>query len=137
MKKLLYVTAFLFFTGTIYSQYDSVPAIKVRNEKDLININHPMPSFPGGDSAMFAFIGSNINYTDSMKIKNLEGKVYIGFVVEKDGLITNIEIIRSPYPELAKEAIRVMKLMPIWIPGRQFGEAIRINMVLPFNFKMK
>lgn len=96
------------------------------------------PEFPGGTSELFKWIASNLKYPKEARERELEGTTYIGFVIEKDGSISNVEVKRGILNGklLDEEAMRVTKLMPKWYPGKQGGEAIRTLYTLPIKFKL-
>ena len=95
-----------------------------------------MPEYPGGANAMYEFIQKNVKYPESAKDKGIEGKVYVQFVVEKDGSLSSFNVLRGVSDEVDAEAIRVLKLMPKWKPGMQEGKAVRVQFTMPFNFKL-
>ncbi|MCX6249283.1 MAG: M56 family metallopeptidase [Bacteroidetes bacterium] len=95
-----------------------------------------MPSFPGGESKLIHFLASNIKYPEDAKVKGMQGRVFIQFVVKKDGSITNVKIIRGFFLSCDEEAIRVVKLMPKWIPGEQKREKVDVEFALPIQFKL-
>lgn len=130
MKKIIFAT-FLFVSQIGFAQ-ETVPVIA---PNVVFTAVEEMPQFPGGDSAMYAFISENITYPESLKEKGMSGKVYIQFVVEEDGQITNIKVLRSPHELFTKEAESMMAKMPKWIPGVQRGKPVRVRLVLPIDFK--
>jgi protein TonB len=95
-----------------------------------------MPEYPGGYEACLKFLSDNLVYPDFARRTGLEGKVYIKFVVEPDGRLTNFEVERSVAPVLDEEALRVVKLMPKWIPGKQRSKAVRVQFQIPITFKL-
>ena len=95
-----------------------------------------MPEYPGGINAMFDFIQKNVKYPESAKDKGIEGKVYVQFVVEKDGNISDINILRGVSKDIDDEAVRVIKSMPKWKPGIQNGKPVRVQYTLPFKFQL-
>ena len=95
-----------------------------------------LPQFPGGDEAFMKYIEENLVYPEKAKEDSITGKVLVGFVVEADGSITNVEVIRSANKILDEEAIRVVKSMPKWIPGMQFDKPVRTSYNLPITFKL-
>lgn len=101
-------------------------------------ISETMPEFPGGQYALFKFISNNLNYPKDAKKKGIQGKVMVQFIVEKDGTIGDIRIIRSVSPDLDKEATRVFSLssMPKWKPGMSDGVAVRVRYTFPITFKL-
>ena len=95
-----------------------------------------MPEYPGGMDAMMKFVAENLKYPEQMQKDKVEGRVLLSFVVEKDGSVTNIEEVKSPHPVLTEEAIRVVKLMPKWKPGKQDGKEVRVQFNLPITFRL-
>lgn len=93
------------------------------------------PTYPGGDSARQVFIVKNLVYPDSAIKHQREGKVYVKFVVEKDGSVSKVHAVKSFDDDCAAEAIRVTKMMR-WIPGTQRGKAVRVYVVMPIVFKL-
>lgn len=107
------------------------------NKKDSIYFSvEQQPEFPGGMNALMQFIGKNIQYPEIAKRDSLQGKVYIQFTVEKDGSVSDVIAKRGFNAECEKEAIRVFKMMPNWIPGKQKGEPVRVSFMMPINFKL-
>ena len=95
------------------------------------------PEFPGGETDMYKYLSDNIKYPRLAIEANIYGTVYIGFVVEKDGSLTDIRIERSPASVLADEAIRVVASMPDWSPGKQGGKTVRVSFILPVRFRLE
>ena len=106
------------------------------NSEPVLDIAETNPSFPEGDTALMEWIASNIQYPATCKEQGIKGRVYVQFIVEKDGSLSNIKIIRSPNNTLSKEAERVLKKMPKWQPGRQRGKAVRVKFTLPITFRL-
>ncbi len=96
-----------------------------------------MPTFPGGDAARNEFLSRTIRYPAAAEENGIQGRVVVQFVVEKDGSISNVNVVRSVDPSLDKEAIRVVKAMPRWIPGKQNGSPVRCKFTLPVSFKLQ
>lgn len=97
-----------------------------------------MPEFPGGTTALFAFLQQNVKYPQIAYENNIQGKVVVQFVVDKDGSITNIQVAQSGGdPSLDKEAVRVVKAMPKWRPGMQKGKLVRVQYTMPVNFRLQ
>ena len=94
------------------------------------------PQFPGGKEALMTFIKKNLRYALAGDIC-FKGKVFVSFVVEKNGSITNVEVERGIHPALDKEAVRLVKSMPKWKPGIQKGEAVRCRSLLPISFNYR
>lgn len=93
-----------------------------------------MPSFPGGSDKMYAFLQKHKKYPQKAPDSEIEGKVFVAFIVKSDGSIENIEIKRSLSPSHDAEAIRVIKMMPKWIPGKQNGRDVSCWYTLPVDF---
>ena len=116
-------------TGEFMDGYD-IP------ESDVVMFADVMPEYPGGTNAMFDFIRKNVKYPESAKEKGIEGRVYVNFVIDKDGSISDIKVLRGLCKEIDEEAVRVVKAMPKWNPGMQDGEPVRVQYTLPFYFKI-
>lgn len=95
-----------------------------------------MPEYPGGVDALMDYLRGNLKYPESAKNNKQEGRVFIGFVVEKDGSVTNISVLRGVCEDLDNEAIRVVKAMPKWNPGMKNGKSVRVQYTLPIVFKL-
>ncbi len=94
------------------------------------------PEFPGGEAALDKFIKENLNLFPAGVESDIIGRVILSFTIEEDGTISDIKCMRSPHDDLTEEAIRVVKLMPKWLPGKQNGKAVRVKYVLPFTFRL-
>ena len=94
------------------------------------------PEFPGGQNALMAYIKKTLRYPAFAAENGIQGRVTLSFVVERDGSIAQIEVMRSPAEELSKESIRVVQTMPKWKPGKQRGKAVRVKYVLPITFHL-
>ena len=95
-----------------------------------------MASYPGGIPALMDFLNENIKYPEQAEREGIEGRVVAGFIVERDGSVSNIEILKSVHPLLDAEVIRILSLMPNWIPGRQNGQPVRVKYSLPITFRL-
>jgi len=102
----------------------------------IYDVVEQMPSFKGGQGTLMKWIASNLNYPVAAEEQQIEGRVLVQFVVEKDGSITNVKVIKSIESSLDNEAIRVVKSMPNWIPGRQNGLAVRVKYTVPVTFRL-
>ncbi len=96
-----------------------------------------MASYPGGIPALMDFLNENIKYPEQAEREGIEGRVVAGFIVERDGSVSNIEILKSVHPLLDAEVVRVMSLMPNWIPGKQHGMPIRTRYSMPVTFRLQ
>ena len=109
---------------------------KAPDEEVHIVVEQP-PSFPGGDAALMEYLNNNISYPAIAVDMNIQGKVTCSFVVGKDGSIQDVRVERSVDGSLDKEAVRVIKSMPRWIPGRQGGNAVKVKYYLPVTFRLQ
>ena len=96
-----------------------------------------MPEFPGGEDALCDFLAKNIKYPQAAKKNNIQGKVYVQFVVERDGSITNHKVLRDIGGGCGDEALRVVRMMPKWKPGEIRGRKVRVQYVLPVKFMIE
>ena len=96
-----------------------------------------MPEYPGGDAELLKFISSNVKYPASSKEKGEQGRVICSFIVNKDGSVSDYKIVRSISAELDAEAIRVLKMMPRWTPGKQNGKSVAVKYTVPVTFRLK
>lgn len=94
------------------------------------------PVFPGGENALYAYVAQQVNYPALAVEKNIEGMVVVSFVVEKDGSLSNVKVVRSVHPLLDREALRVIGAMPRWTPGKQNGKEVRVQFNLPVDFRL-
>ena len=106
-------------------------------ETKVFDVVEQMPSFPGGPSALMQYLSSNIKYPVVAEENGVQGRVVCTFVVEKDGSITDVRVVKSVDPSLDKEAVRVVKSMPKWIPGKQNGSAVRVKYTVPVTFRLQ
>ena len=95
------------------------------------------PEFPGGMEAMYKYLAENIKYPEQAKAEKIQGRVAVTFVIEKDGSVTNAKVLRGIGGGCDEEALRVVEAMPKWTPGRMSDEPVRVNYVLPVNFKLQ
>ncbi|OFX28104.1 MAG: hypothetical protein A2X08_02440 [Bacteroidetes bacterium GWA2_32_17] len=94
------------------------------------------PEFPGGIEAINKWIVDNVKYPGIAKENGVTGKVFVQFVIDKEGKVTDVQILRGVDPYLDKEAMRVVSDMPSWTPGKQRGKAVKVSFQLPINFKL-
>lgn len=119
---------------------DTIPAPPVEGqlpEKIFGDVVEQMPSFPGGQKALFEYLTADVRYPDDCEETCVQGRVVVSFVVERDGGITEAKVVKSVYPSLDEEALRVVKGMPKWIPGSLNGERIRTKYMIPITFRLK
>ncbi|MCQ2340007.1 MAG: energy transducer TonB [Paludibacteraceae bacterium] len=115
--------------------------VEIKEEEEEENvvfvIVEKQPEFPGGTQAMMKYLSENIKYPMIAQENGIQGRVICQFVVNKDGSIVDIQVVRSVDPSLDKEAIRVIKSMPKWKPGMQRGKAVRVKFTLPVVFRLQ
>ena len=113
------------------------PPKHVVEETKIFTVVEQMPMFPGGDGALMSYLSSNIHYPTVAAENGVQGRVVVGFVVERDGSITDVNVLRSVDPSLDREAMRVVKGMPKWTPGKQNGSAVRVKYQVPVTFRLQ
>ena len=112
-------------------------APKPEVENKVFDVVEQMPSFPGGQSALMQYLQSNVKYPVVAQENGVQGRVVVSFVVERDGSITDVQVVRSVDPSLDSEAQRVVRSMPKWIPGKQNGQAVRVKYNVPVSFRLQ
>lgn len=110
--------------------------IPKKKNPDVFANPEQMPVFPGGESALMKFISANIIYPPNAKANGIEGRVIIQFLIKKDGKIGEIKVTRGVDLELDKEAVRIVRLLPAFIPGKMNGEPVDVWYTIPVNFKL-
>ncbi|MBO1363386.1 energy transducer TonB [Prevotella sp. A2931] len=106
-------------------------------ETKVFDVVEQMPTFPGGNAALMSYLSQNTKYPVVAQENGVQGRVVVSFVVERDGSITDVRVVRSVDPSLDKEATRVVKSMPNWIPGKQNGSTVRVKYNVPVSFKLQ
>ena len=107
-------------------------------EEEIFVVVEKMPEFPGGQAALFKYLSENVKYPVIAQENGIQGRVICQFVVNTDGSIVNVEVVRSGGDSsLDKEAVRVIKSMPKWHPGQQRGKPVRVKYTVPVNFKLQ
>ncbi len=113
------------------------PAPKPEVSNKVFDVVEEMPHFPGGAAALQAFLSSNTKYPVVAQENGVQGRVTVSFVVERDGSITDVRVVRSVDPSLDREASRVVRSMPRWSPGKQNGSAVRVKYTVPVVFRLQ
>lgn len=145
--KALQIIIFLFITTfSTYAQVskDDLPlpphAAENEEQEKVFNLVEQMPEFEGGNDALMSFISKNMVYPSAAKENAIQGTIFLSYVVQADGSLSDIKVLRSVYGgyELDREAIRVLKLTNgKWKPGKQNGKPVNVEMKLPFRFLLK
>ena len=110
---------------------------KHEEEAKVFDVVEQMPSFPGGQSALMEYLHDHVKYPVVAQENGVQGRVVVSFIVEKDGSITDVRVVRSVDPSLDREAARVVSSMPRWTPGKQNGSAVRVKYNVPVMFKLQ
>ena len=106
------------------------------DDEEFFMVVENMPEFPGGDLGLMKFIQKNVKYPAIAKEYNITGKVYVSFIVDKQGNVTNVKIVRGVDKNLDAEAVRVVSSLPKYKPGKQRGKAVRVMFTIPINFTL-
>ncbi len=120
--------------------YVPPPPPKPKQEEvteEIFVVVENQPEFPGGNAAMMKFLSDNIKYPVIAQENGIQGRVICNFVVERDGSITDVQVVRGVDPSLDREAVRVIQSMPRWTPGKQRGQAVRVRFTLPVVFRLQ
>lgn len=113
------------------------PPVPVKEDGNRIFVSvEKAPTFPGGQKALGSYLSKNITYPAADREKNLQGKVYVSFIVEPDGKLSKVTAVRGPSETMKAEAVRVMKKSPAWKPGAQNGKYVRVQYTIPINFTL-
>lgn len=111
--------------------------VVAQKSQKVYEVVEQMPEFPGGMEGMMNYFATNIQYPEDAKNKGLGGRVLVRFIVETDGSLSEIEIVQKAYPSLDAEAVRAVKAMPRWTPGKEKGKPVRVKFTLPVAFKLQ
>lgn len=133
MKKLLLMSLMAMFGLTTVNAQKTVVA---QNDQQVFDVVEQMPEYPGGMQALFEYLSQNVQYPEDAKAQKIEGRVIATFVVETDGCISNVEVVKPAFPSLDAETVRVLSGMPKWAPGKQNGKVVRVKYTVPINFSL-
>ena len=109
---------------------------KTSNDKVFEKVED-MPEFPGGEQAMMDFVSKNVVYPQEAQEKGISGRVFVSFIVEKDGSVNEVKVMRGIGGGCDDEAVRVIKAMPKWKPGKMKGKPVRVSYMMPITFKLQ
>ena len=123
---MMLVLLFSFMTSTAQTKKNDM----------VFDVVEVMPQFPGGQIAMLQYLMKNIKYPEQAMKEGIQGRVTVSFIIEKDGSISDVKPVLSVHPLLNKEAVRVVKSMPKWSPGKHNGKPVRVRFNLPVMFKL-
>jgi protein TonB len=113
-----------------------IKMVEYQDEEPVFTVVEVMPKFPGGNKALYTYLGNNIKYPDVAKKEGIEGTVYVTYVIEKDGSVTHVKLLRGVHESLDKEALRVVQEMPKWEPGKEKGKPVRVQYSLPIKYTL-
>ena len=133
MKKLIIMSLMVLFGLTTVSAQKTVVAQKNQQVFDVVE---QMPEYPGGPGALIEYLSQNVKYPEDAKQQKIEGRVLATFVVETDGSVSNVEVVKPAFPSLDAEAVRLLSAMPKWIPGKQNGKVVRVKFTVPISFNL-
>ena len=127
--------------GTVLKAVEDIatpePPKQEAEQNKVFDVVEQQPQFPGGMGALNQWLGSNIKYPAMAAENGIEGRVIVQFVVERDGSVSGVHVVRGVDPSLDKEATRVVSAMPKWIPGKQNGSAVRVKYTVPVTFRLQ
>ena len=136
MKRLFLNLSSLAFVLMVCLFTLNVNAQEVKENEQVYGSGDP-PSFPGGDKALSKYLAESIIYPQEAKEKRIKGRVYLEFVINEEGSVTDVKVIRGTgNNSLDEEAVRVVKNMPKWIPGKKNGKAVSVKFTVPVEFKL-
>ncbi len=121
---------------TEVEEYIPVDEEEEEAEEVIFTVVESMPGFPGGDAARIKYLNENIKYPQMARESGIQGRVFVTFVVEKDGNVTDVRVLRGIGGGCDEEAVRVIKNMPKWNPGKQRGKSVRVQFNMPILFKL-
>lgn len=132
MKKLLYAVMLLLGMSMTVSGFAQNKDV----DETVYAIVEEMPEYPGGYDQLTAYLSQNLQYPQVARDNGIQGRVYVSFIVERDGSVSDVKVTRSLEQSCDEEAIRVVKAMPQWKPGKQGGQAVRVSYMLPVVFRL-
>ena len=122
---------------TVMDEYVPIEEEEEIGEEEIFQVVENQPEFPGGMSELYVFLQKNVKYPPIAKESGIQGRVFVNFVVERNGSISNVKVLRGIGGGCDEEAIRVVKSMPKWKPGKQRGKAVRVSFNLPIKFTLQ
>lgn len=134
MKKIILFIFSLFIFGNIFAIDAKIKPDTLKTSDEIFDMVEEVPEYPGGLEAMYKFLSDNMKYPKKARKKRIQGKVYIQFIVEKDGRVSNVTVLRGIGYGCDEEAVRVVKMMPKWKPAIQRGKNVRVRYKLPVSF---
>ena len=133
--KLIYIAALMFLPATLFGQSEPNKTGNQRVKAGFgVTVVQTQPEFPGGDLSLNGFLVDQLKYPREAKLNGIEGKVYVGFLVNKTGKISNERVLAGINDDLDAEAIRVIRSMPDWMPGTRGGQNVDVQYILAIDF---
>ncbi|WP_167607336.1 energy transducer TonB [Maribellus sediminis] len=129
MKTALFLILFTFAAAFAVSAQDTGKE-KVYDKVEI------MPEYPGGQEALLKFISENVKYPENAIKNEIQGKVFVNFIIDESGAVTKVKVLRGVDDDIDKEAVRVIKLLEKWTPGKEKGKAVKVKYTLPINFAL-
>lgn len=133
MKRFLLLLSAILLTNMAFCQEEK----KVSVDDEVFVVVEEQAEFPGGLDSMYAYIVKNLKYPELAKEKGIEGRVFVSFIIEKDGSISNVKILRGIGGGCEEAAVEMIKNMPKWKPGKQRGKPVRFQFTLPIKFELE
>lgn len=139
MKKNLYLLIVLcaFSFQLIAQTHEDILKEEIPSEPEIYKIVDQNPEFPGGMDSLFRFLAENIIYPEKAQLRGIQGRVVLMFIVDESGVISNIEVVNDVAGGCSEEAVRVVKKMPKWIPGKEDGKEVKVYYTLPIKFTLQ
>ncbi len=140
MRARVFLFICIFLPLTFFSQTtDTIGIVQADTTFYTIASIEEMPEFPGGEAELMKFIHKNLTYPQLCMEMGIQGRVYMSFIVETDGSVRYFQVKKAvpECPDMTKEVIRVLSLMPKWKPGKQNGKAVRTQFIIPIRFKLE
>lgn len=139
MKKYLYLLIVLcaFSFQLIAQTHEDILKEEIPSEPEIYKIVDQNPEFPGGMDSLFRFLAENIIYPEKAQLRGIQGRVVLMFIVNESGVISNIEVVNDVAGGCSEEAVRVVKKMPKWIPGKEDGKEVKVYYTLPIKFTLQ
>jgi protein TonB len=131
MKKLLFLSAFLCTLS-----FGAFAQSEVSVDDEVFVVVEEQAEFPGGLDSMYAYIVKNLKYPEAAKEKGIEGRVFVSFIIEKDGSISNVKLLRGIGGGCDEASVEMVKNMPKWKPAKQRGKPVRCQFTLPIKFEL-
>lgn len=136
MKRTILLTMMTLCLSAMTWAQKTIVSNEAGPKEEAFDVVEQMPEYPGGMEALIQFMGQNMKYPKDAQKLNKQGRVLVTFIVEKDGCVSNAVVVKSVWPSLDAEALRLVRLMPKWTPGKQNGKVVRVKFTMPFNFSI-